>query len=178
MNFYPANELFEIKVQDNQAFPLNLEFKKTFFSKETFETPGIFFLTYREELIYIGHADQQDAIERIKRQLETITLRGNHIGFNELSKQTIEQSKILNSHFSSSVLEKSTSYMTSEKRILFTENHWNDFSILDKFILSRFKIYWFPSNKNLAAKSKELKDKLKPRCNLEGILPKDFKIED
>jgi hypothetical protein len=48
MNFFPASELFEIKVRDNQVFPLNLEFEKTFFSKETFETPGIFFLTYRE----------------------------------------------------------------------------------------------------------------------------------
>ncbi len=178
MNFFPASELFEIKTTDNQAFPLNLEFEKTIFSKETFETPGIFFLTYREELIYIGHADKQDAIERIKRQLETITLRGNHVGFNELSKQTIEQSKILNSHFSSSSLEKSTGSITSEKRILFAENHWNDFSILDKSMLNRFKIYWFPSNENLAAKCKKLKDKLKPRCNLEGILSKDFKIED
>ena len=178
MNFFPASELFEIKTTDNQAFPLNLEFETTNFSKETFETPGIFFLTYRDELIYIGHADKQDAIERIKRQLETITLRGNHVGFNELSKQTIEQSKILNSHFSSSVLEKSTGFMTSEKRILFAENHWNDFSILDNSMLNRFKIYWFPNDENLASKCKNLKDKLKPRCNLEGILPKDFKIED
>jgi hypothetical protein len=178
MNFFPASELFEIKVRDNQVFPLNLEFEKTIFSKETFETPGIFFLTYREELIYIGHAEKQDAIERIKRQLETITLRGNHVGFNELSRETIEQSKILNSHFSSSILEKSTGNITSEKRILFAENQWNDFSILDNSMLNRFKIYWFPSNENLSVKCNELKDKLRPRCNSEGILPKDFKIED
>jgi hypothetical protein len=178
MNLFTASELFEVKEIDNQAFPLNLEFYPTIFSKEIFENPGIFFLTYREELIYIGYADKQDAAERIKRQLETITLRGNNIGFNELSRQTIEQSKILNSHFSSSSLEKSTGFMTSEKRILFAENHWNDFSILDNSMLNRFKIYWFPSNKNLAAKCKELKDKLRPRCNLEGILSKDFKVED
>jgi hypothetical protein len=178
MNLFTASELFEVKELDNQVFPLNLEFDATNFSKETFETTGIFFLTYRDELIYIGYADQQDAIERIKRQLETITLRGKHVGFNELSRRTIEQSKILNSHFSSSILEKSTGYITSEKRILFAENHWNDLSLLNRSILSRFKIYWFPSNENLAAKCNELKVKLRPRCNTEGILPKDFKIED
>jgi hypothetical protein len=178
MNLLSASDLFEVKEIDNQAFPLNLEFQVTSFYNEILEKPGIFFLTYREELIYIGYADKQDAVERIKRQLETITLRGNNIGFNELSRHTIEKSKILNSHFNYSILEKSTGYITSEKRILFAENHWNDLSLLDRSILSRFKIYWFPSNKNLAARCNELKVKLRPRCNAEGILPKDFKIED
>jgi hypothetical protein len=62
---FQANELFQIKVDENAVFPLNLIFDYEINANETLNQPGIFFMLYKGELIYIGYAIQQEALDRM-----------------------------------------------------------------------------------------------------------------
>jgi hypothetical protein len=169
-----ADELFDLIEDTNAVFPLNLEFvKRKDFPK--IENSGIYFLTYKDELIYIGYAVKEDAISRMRKQLEGITLRGKNLAFKKPSKQTILKSTILNSFFSDALLAQKKSVETSPKRILFAEQHWKDFAFLDPYILSNFVFHWFPMESDIKEKCAELKNHLLPRCNNEGVLPTEYK---
>lgn len=170
---FKANELFDLIIDTKSVFPLNLEFvKRKDFSK--IENSGIYFLTYKDELIYIGYAVKEDAISRMRKQLEGITLRGKNLAFKKPSKQTIRKSTILNSFFSDALLAQKKSVETSPKRILFAEQHWKDFAFLDQYILSNFVFHWFSLDSDVAKKCDELKQQLRPRCNKEGVLPSEY----
>jgi hypothetical protein len=171
---FNANDLFQVEVDNASSFPLNLGFvpKKNLASK--LNNSGIYFLTYKGELIYIGYAIKEDAISRMKKQLEGITLRGKNLVFNDLCQETIQKSNILNSFFSDAILARKKSVETSPKRILFAEQHWKDFAFLDQYILSNFVFHWFPLDSDVAKKCAELKNHLLPRCNNEGVLPSEY----
>jgi len=111
---------------------------------------------------------------RMKKQLEGITLRGKNLAFKNPSRKTIRKSDILNSFFSDTILTQKKSIETSPKRILFAEQHWKDFAFLDEKILRNFVFHWFPIDANVEEKCSELKKLLRPRCNKEGLLFKDF----
>ena len=170
---FKADEIFDLIVDTNAVFPLNLDFvKRKDFPK--IEDSGIYFLTYKDELIYIGFADKENAITRMRKQLEGITLRGKNLAFKKPSKQTIRKSNILNSFFSHAILAQKKSVETSLKRILFAENHWKDFAFLDETILQNFIFHWFPIDANVEEKCSELKKLLRPRCNKEGDMPSKY----
>ena len=171
---YSADEIFELSVDSKAVFPLNLEFaKRKEFPK--FKDTGIFFLAYKDELIYIGYSVKEDAILRMRKQIEGITLRGKNVGFNESCISTIQNSKTLNPFFPESILNQQKSTETSPKRILFAEQHWKEFAFLDQDILSNLVFHWFPLDSDVAKKCDELKQGLRPRCNKEGVLPSDYK---
>jgi hypothetical protein len=172
---FKADEIFDLSVNTNAVFPLNLELvpKKNLASK--LNNSGIYFLTYKDELIYIGYAVKEDAISRMKKQLEGITLRGKNLVFNDLCQETIQKSNILNSFFSDAILAQKKSVETSPKRIFFAENHWKDFAFLDQYILSNFVFHWFPMDSDIKEKCAQLKKQLLPRCNEEGVLPTEYK---
>lgn len=172
---FRADELFQISIDANAVFPLNLEFIAIDPNKEELQGSGIFFMTYKNELIYIGLADKQDELDRMNRQLETITLRGANVAFNNLSIQTIRKSRILNDFFKGDLSNKN-GFETSNKRVLFAEIHWRDFAFLDECILKNFSFDWFPVASDVEQKCNQLKKKFHPRCNHEGFLPNDFKI--
>jgi len=180
---FSANELFDLIIDTNAVFPLNLEFvKRKDFPK--IENSGIYFLTYKDELIYIGYTVKEDAISRMRKQLEGITLRGKNLAFKKPSKQTILKSTILNStilnstilnsFFSDALLAQKKSVETSPKRVLFAEQHWKDFAFLDQYILSNFVFHWFSLDSDVAKKCDELKQQLRPRCNKESVLPSEY----
>ena len=167
---YSADEIFELSVDPKAAFPLNLEFaKRKEFPK--FKDTGIFFLAYKDELIYIGYSVKEDAILRMRKQLEGITLRGENLIFNDSCISVIQNSKTLNPFFPASILNQQKSTETSPKRILFAEHHWKDFAFLDQYILSNFVFHWFPLGSEVEKKCNKLKQQLRPRCNKEGVLP-------
>jgi hypothetical protein len=171
---FNADEIFELSVDSNATFPLNLEFaKRKEFPK--FKDTGIFFLAYKDELIYIGYSVKEDAILRMRKQLEGITLRGKNLIFNDSCISVIQNSKTLNPFFPESILNQQKSTETSPKRILFAEQHWKDFAFLDQYILSNFVFRWFPLDSDVAKKCDELKQQLRPRCNKESVLPSDYK---
>lgn len=169
-----ADELFKIKVDVDAAFPLNLIFDYDKNANQTLNQPGIFFMMYKGELIYIGYAIQQEALDRMRRQMETITLRGFNVAFNDLAVTTIRNSKILSPYFTNTMLERRNGFETSQKRILFAENHWQDFAFLDECILKNFVFDWYPIDSDIPSKCKALKEMLKPRCNQEGVLQREY----
>ncbi len=172
--FFKADELFQIKVDQNAVFPLNLIFDYEKNANETLNQPGIFFMLYKGELIYIGYAIQQEALDRMHRQLETITLRGSSVSFNDLAVSTIRNSKTISPFFTNTMLERRNGFETSQKRILFAENHWQDFAFLDQCILKNFVFDWYPIDSDIPSKCNALKEMLKPRCNQEGILQREY----
>ena len=176
-NKYSAAKLFQLEVDSNCIFPLNIKFEATEYAKQEINSTGIYFLTYKGELLYIGYAVQQEALDRMRRQLEGITLRGSKVAFNDLAVLTIENSDILRPFFSSTILERRNGFVTSEKRVLFAENHWKDFSSIDKVVLANFDFHWFAIKENVATICTELRSKFHPRCNDEGFLPRDYKRE-
>ena len=170
---FSANELFDLIIDTNAVFPLNLEFvKRKDFPK--IENSGIYFLTYKDELIYIGYAVKEDAISRMRKQLEGITLRGKNVVFNDTCISIIQNSKTLIPFFPALLLNQQKSTETSPKRILFAEQHWKDFACLDQYILSNFVFHWFSLDSDVAKKCDELKPQLRPRCNKEGVLPSEY----
>jgi hypothetical protein len=171
---FKADELFDLIEDTKSVFPLNLEFvpKKNLASK--LNNSGIYFLTYKGELIYIGYAIKEDAVSRMKKQLEGITLRGKNLAFNDSCQEIIKKSNILNPFFSDAILAQKKSVETSPKRILFAENHWKDFAFLDETILRNFIFHWFPLDSDVAKKCDGLKQQLRPRCNKEGVLPSEY----
>lgn len=171
---YNAADIFEIQVDPKGVFPLNLDFVPKKNLIPIFDNSGIYFLTYKDELIYIGYAVKEDILLRMKKQLEGITLRGKNLAFKNPSRKTIRKSDILNSFFSDAILAQKKSVETSPKRILFAEQHWKYFAFLDEKILRNFVFHWFPIDANVEEKCSELKKLLRPRCNKEGLLFKDF----
>ena len=133
-------------------------------------------MTYKDELIYIGYADKQDALLRMKMQLEGVTLRGTNVAFRKNSVDTIRNSHTLKHFFNPSILREN-GYETTPKRILFAENHWKDFAFLDDCMLKNFAFGWFAVETNVAERCELLKEKFHPRCNKEGYLPKDYPME-
>jgi hypothetical protein len=172
---YSADEIFELSVDSKAVFPLNLEFVPKKNLIPIFDNSGIYFLTYKDELIYIGYAVKEDVLSRMKKQLEGITLRGKNLAFNDSCQETIKKSNILNPFFSDSILAQKKSVETSPKRILFAEQHWKNFAFLDETILRNFIFHWFPTDSNVEEKCSELKKILRPRCNKEGVLTSEYK---
>lgn len=171
---FQANELFQIKVDENAVFPLNLSFDYDKNANETLNQAGVFFMMYKGELIYIGYAIQQEALDRMRRQLETITLRGSNVALNDLAVATIRNSKTISPFFINTMLERRNGFETSQKRILFAENHWQDFAFLDECILKNFVFDWNPIDSDISSKCNALKEMLKPRCNQEGVLQRKY----
>jgi hypothetical protein len=173
---FRADELFDISADANAAFPLNLEFIIKDSNKKELQGSGIYFMTYKGELIYIGFADKQDALLRMKMQLEGVTLRGKNVAFRKNSVDAIRNSHILKHFFNPSILREN-GYETTPKRILFAENHWKDFAYLDEYVLNNFAFDWFAVENNVAERCELLKDKFHPRCNSQGFLTKDYPME-
>ena len=171
---FRADELFQISIDRNAAFPLNLSFEYNKNLNEILNQSGIFFMMYNGELLYIGYANKEDSFSRMKKQLEGITLRGKNVSFNETCKSTIKNSEILNAFFPDVQLNQEKSTHTSPKRILFAENHWQEFAFLDQSILKNFVFDWFPVESEVEEKCNELKAMLKPRCNQEGVLQREY----
>jgi hypothetical protein len=171
MNFFPASELFEIKVQNNQVFPLNLEFEIKPENSGNFKGPGIYFLYYKNELVYIGSffksVQKNDVrIQRWKKELATISMRGWQTTMNATSNRALDNSINLRN-----VARKPKGdFLTSKKRIEFADLNWNEFSTNN--FLKDFTFHWFPEEKNLTRSKKQLeiltnqlREFYKPTCN-------------
>lgn len=102
MKSYNASELLNLQI--NGSFPLNCQFvPKTPIPLE-FKSAGIYMLFFDQEIIYIGLADNQPALERIQMQLSTITLRGESVFFNPESQLAVRNSETLNAVFNAQIL--------------------------------------------------------------------------
>lgn len=163
-----ASDLFDLKI--NGDFPLNCQFVPKSSNTLALEKPGIYLLFFDREIVYVGLADNQPALERIQMQLSTITLRGKNIFFNSSSRIEVGNSTTLNTVFKLQTLNQNANGPeTSVNRVKFAASKWDLFSQLNQDILSRFVICWFPDNEcqdeTLQETRKKWVDELKPCCN-------------
>lgn len=171
MNSFSANEIFEIKQIDNQTFPFNLEFEIKTQNENNFKGPGIYFLYYKTDLVYIGSffksLQKNDVrIQRWKKELATITMRGWQTTMNITSNKALDNSIKLRNV----VRKPKGDFLTSKKRIEFADLNWNEFSTNN--FLKDFTFHWFPEEKNLTRSKKQLekltnqlREFYKPTCN-------------
>ena len=168
MKSYKANELFQLT--ESGDFPLNCQFVPKTPSPSALDMPGIYMLFFDQEIVYIGLADNQPALERIQMQLSTITLRGETIFFNPCSQIAVRNAPTLNTVFNPLILNKNANGPeTSVKRVNFAVSKWNLFSRMDENILKRFVIVWFPENECQEETLVEIRNRwvmdLMPICN-------------
>ncbi len=163
---YLASDLFDLAISGN--FPLNCTFK----SKKTpveLNSPGVYMLFYKNELVFAGYAKGEQAILRFEKQLSTITLRGKRVSFRngELDPKSI--SPIFQNNFDVAIHQNGRDFETSKKRVRYASKNWNHFSKLDDKELSHFVFVWFPErmikNNTLIQFRNHLRTALKPLCN-------------
>jgi hypothetical protein len=168
MKSYKANEIFQLT--ESGDFPLNCKFVPKTPIPSAFDMPGIYMLFFDQEIIYIGLADNQPALERIQMQLSTITLRGESVFFNPGSQIAVRNTPVLNAVFNNQILGKNASGPeTSVNRVKYAASKWDTFSQLNQDILSRFVIVWFPENECQDETLVEIRNRwvrdLMPICN-------------
>ncbi len=167
MNVLVASDLFEVEYKG--VYPLNIRFEtKKPFASYVYGI-GIYLLFYRQKIIYIGLAYDESPISRFRKQLETITLRGEQVSFNLSCKRAILSSSILQSTFQNVLKNQFKGKETSLGRISFAEQCWSEFSQFDIQHLKNFVFVWFPysshSKEELIDLKKDLIQKLRPFCN-------------
>jgi hypothetical protein len=171
MKTYLASELFLEKLHTND--PLNI--LNTEFSIEshtdTFEGPGLYFMYYEKELVYIGYffgSEKKDVRkERWTKELETISMRGRRVGFNETSFRELQKSKNININ---KPKIKDTGCVTSKKRIQFADKNWAVLSQHPNSWLHQFSFTWIPNTTKrtemeLQNVTNTLIEFYKPTCN-------------
>lgn len=168
MKCFKASDLFDLKI--NGDFPLNCEFVPKIPFPSILESAGIYMLFFDREIVYVGLADKEPALDRIQMQLSTITLRGKNIFFNPSSKIEVRNTAALDTVFNIQTLNQNANGPeTSANRVKFAASKWDLFSQLNKDILSRFVICWFLENECqdetlLETKNQFIKE-IKPCCN-------------
>jgi hypothetical protein len=186
MTTFKLSGRIQFKEVDKTQFPCNLEFESIpSASLDEFKTPGIFFLYYRGELIYIGLTNNnQDVIaERVVRQLATITLRDHRIQFTQAALDELHSSEISNTYFNlPEPVVANIDFVTSVNRVKYAAHHWDEFKNFNSETLSRFEMEWYPNPDLKGCNSieelcQQLKDLYRPRCNQEYRRPK-YKINE
>jgi len=169
---FNANDLFILEEDVNLLFPLNLEFR--FNPKLPFNLPGpgIYFTYFKDELIYIGYFfpngnDRDARMERMKKEISTISMRGREVVFSKSAFDTHQQC-VNYPIFQGEISDMG--FQTSVRRVEFADKNWNTFQTND--FLKYFDFYWFPEEKNLGRTREELEHITKqfrkfynPTCN-------------
>ncbi|MEQ1486868.1 MAG: hypothetical protein ABL920_00110 [Methylotenera sp.] len=194
---YKLSKIISVDVASGKE-PLNLKFKANKLdesNKSDFIGPGIYLISYKAEVIYIGKYQPLNRgnilLDRWIRHLETITMRGFRVGFGKCkNKKTKFESiqRIQDMHPLLTEIEnlykynceqrfRDTGIVTSMNRIAFAGNNWNDFRYAnDSGILSNFELRLFrldDLDSEMKAKDcvteieKKLLYKFKPRINKE-----------
>jgi hypothetical protein len=167
-----AEDLFRITIDSNSVFPLNLSFELTDDSQPTFQGPGIYFMYYKTELVYIGffypsQKNRDVRKERMLKEIATITMRSNQVVFSK-NAFNVHQQCVNYPIFQGEIGDNG--FQTSVNRVAFADKNWSAFKTND--FLKDFSFYWFKEDKKLGRTRDELEqvtNKLrefyKPTCN-------------
>jgi hypothetical protein len=164
---YLASDIFDLEISGN--FPLDCTFHAKQPVPVELESPGVYMLFYKQELVFVGLAKAEQAIVRFQKQLSTITLRGKRVSFNngELDPKSI--SLIFQNNFDAAINSNKRGFETSAKRIEYAAKNWNDFSKFDALKLKHFVFVWFPESiingRTLVQFRNDFRTALKPLCN-------------
>ena len=160
-----------ITIDSNSVFPMNLSFELTDDSQPAFQGPGIYFMYYKTELVYIGffypkQKNRDVRKERMNKEIAGITMRGKQVTMNATSNKALDQSV----HLQNIPRRPQGDFLTSPKRVMFADKNWSEFQN-DNF-LKDFSFYWFKEDKTLGRTRDELKkitkqliNFYKPTCN-------------
>jgi hypothetical protein len=168
---YNASNLFDLEIKNQSPFPLNIDYVVKDNIPGQFTGPGIYFMYYKKELVYIGSffcSTQNNDVreQRWKKELATITMRGIQVTMNDASNIALDRS------YNLSQIDRRPKgdFLTSKNRVEFADSNWDEFKHLR--FLSDFTFYWFREDKNLNRTkkhlervTKELRDFYKPTCN-------------
>ena len=153
---YKLSELFDVETVGPDHFsrrsyvhmkPFDLDFrlKSSKRHSELMHGPGVYQIFFKGTLVYVGKFDTLNdgnvAEERWRKHLETITLRGNRVGFKSpksaqklialmcdkklISALTVEKTKLKERL-------RDTGVVSSRNRICFANKNWSEFSKLSK----------------------------------------------
>lgn len=181
MTRFTLSEHLRYKAVDKTQFPCNMQFESIpSANSDEFKKPGIFFLYFRGELIYIGFTNNnQDVIaERVVRQIASITLRDHRIQFSEAALSELRDNEVFNTYFNSPApVVANKDFVTSVNRVKYAAHHWDEFKNFNSETLSRFEIDWYPNPdlkgcNSIEERCQQLKNQYKPRCNQEYDTPK------
>jgi hypothetical protein len=169
---FNADDLFVLEEDTNSTFPLNLDFIQNPKLTTAFPGPGLYFLYFKDELVYIGffypNGDERDArMERMKKEIATISMRGREVVFTQTASDSHQQC-VNYPIFQGEISQNG--FQTSVNRVNFADKNWDDFKTNN--FLCDFSFYWFPEEKNLERTRNELADLTnqlrkfyKPTCN-------------
>jgi hypothetical protein len=169
---FNADDLFLLEEDTNSTFPLNLDFIRNPKFATDFPGPGLYFLYFKDELVYIGFfypdGDKRDArMERMKKEIATISMRGREVVFTQNAFEAHQQC-VNYPVFQGEISQNG--FQTSVNRVNFADKNWNEFKT--NTFLCDFTFYWFPEEKALNCTKKQLKavtnqlrEFYKPTCN-------------
>jgi len=171
VNSFLADQVYTILKSSNGTYPLDQEFTLIGKKEEEFCGPGIFFLYFKTQLVYIGSFFPRDKNrdvrnERVNKEIATISMRGARVSLNAAAIKAKNNSQ----HLKNIKSNQSGDFLSSKKRIEFADNHWGELKTNN--FLSHFSFCWIKNNNNpkvtskqLTAIKKELINFYKPLCN-------------
>jgi len=144
--YFVASDLFNVSVSGVYPSEIIFSLKNQYVNENRLRGPGIYFLYFKEELVYIGFYSGSKKInnvasERFVKELETISMRGIHVSFNKTSLQTLNSCSLLSSSFQNP-RHGDNGCLTSKKRIIFAEKNWIELSQNPQNWLSDFAFHW------------------------------------
>ncbi|MEA9983541.1 hypothetical protein QN374_17005, partial [Herbaspirillum sp. RTI4] len=127
-----------------QILGLNSPFNLKFVCCQNLTGPGIYFISFNSQVIYVGKYQPLNGdifVDRWLRHIETITLRGYRVGFGE-SNNPEEKLRRLGEVIGNNSLRESlqhtydhdlrrfrdTGVVTSKNRVRFADENWNEFN--------------------------------------------------
>jgi len=194
MKKYKAEELFSVIVKKETSilkeirelsFPFNLSFEIIKDKTNEFSGPGVYIITYKDEVIYIGSYSSPNTkiiSERWEKHIQTFTNRGYRIGFNSKSKHSLIPSIFKNYFVNESYRFCDTGTVTSIEILNFAAEYFEEFNVDGNQILKDFCFHYQKLKESQSAKNIESKllNRFKTVCNRKSkntIVMNGLKIE-
>jgi hypothetical protein len=179
MKKYKAVELFSVRVKmetsiQNEihklSFPFNLSFEILQKKSNEFCGPGVYIITFKDEVIYIGsYSSTNNKIinERWDKHIQTLTNRGYRIGFNSKSKRNLIPIVFKEYFENESYRFRDTGTVSSIDRLKFAAEYFEEFKEDGNQILKDFCFYYQKIDGNNKAKiiESQLLKSFKTLCN-------------
>jgi hypothetical protein len=159
------------KVRVSVEFPFDLGFRIIAAKSPAFQGPGIYWVTYKGELIYIGSysSTQPNLVhDRWVKHIQTFTNRGYRLGFNAQTKKELIP-KVLKEYYDRDYFRYcDTGTVTSLERLGFASSYFDDFTLSDTHqIIDDFKFYYckLSNHQDVGGIEGSLIQKFRPVCN-------------
>lgn len=196
---YPLNVAIGAQLQEpaSAGHPFNIRFNdrshEAGIPKRELSGPGIYTVSFDREVIYLGKYQPYERgnilNDRWIRHIETLTLRGNRVGFNGTSNPSAKLNQLLQEVRSADLAAglrqacplrfKDTGVVTTPSKIRFADQRWDRFSkstpqeIFDGFEFSLMHLEGLTSTEEAKAVvtgiENSLLQRFNPPCNSDAV---------